>query len=296
MQHHLELGYLGVDVDDPATFDSFLADVVGLEPGAPTSDGRSTWRDDDRAQRLLVGEGEANDVAFVGFEATDAAAFATTRARLETAGYTLTEGSVAECEARRVAGLVHTLSPFGVRIELAHGLAHATAPFQSPLVPGGFLTDGVGFGHVVFATTLFEESHRFLTEGLGLVQSDWVETELAPGIDLEVRFYHCNARHHTLAVAHTPFELPQHLHHVMVEANTQDDVGRAFDRAWASGLGIANGLGRHDNDQMFSFYVVTPAGFQLEFGHGARTIGDDWNENRKYDRISVWGHQPLSHG
>ena len=31
-------------------------------------------------------------------------------------------------------------------------------------------------------------------------------------------------------------------------------------------------LGKHDTDKMFSFYVVTPAGFQLEFGYGARTI------------------------
>ena len=28
-------------------------------------------------------------------------------------------------------------------------------------------------------------------------------------------------------------------------------------------------------------------------GHGARTITDPWDDNRRYDRISVWGHQPL---
>ncbi len=85
-----------------------------------------------------------------------------------------------------------------------------------------------------------------------------------------MRFYHCNARHHTLALARAPFELPQCLHHVMFEANTRDDVGAAFDRAWATDLPIPNGLGRHDNDGMFSFYLQTPAGFQIEFGHGAR--------------------------
>ncbi len=44
---------------------------------------------------------------------------------------------------------------------------------------------------------------------------------------------------------------------------------------------------------MFSFYVASPAGFQVEVGHGARTITDDWDDNRRYDRISAWGHQPL---
>ena len=56
---------------------------------------------------------------------------------------------------------------------------------------------------------------------------------------------------------------------------------------------LPNGLGRHDNDGMFSFYLQTPAGFQIEFGHGARVVGDDWDDNRKYDRISAWGHQAL---
>ena len=46
---------------------------------------------------------------------------------------------------------------------------------------------------------------------------------------------------------------------------------------------------------MFSFYVVSPAGFLVEVGYGARMITDDWRENRRYDRISVWGHQPLAH-
>ena len=82
----------------------------------------------------------------------------------------------------------------------------------------------------------------------------------------------------------------------MFELNERDDVGAAFDRAWATDLAIPNGLGRHDNDGMFSFYLQTPAGFQIEVGHGARVITDGWNDNRRYDRISAWGHQPLRVG
>jgi 3-methylcatechol 2,3-dioxygenase len=44
---------------------------------------------------------------------------------------------------------------------------------------------------------------------------------------------------------------------------------------------------------MFSFYVRSPAGFQVEVGHGARVVTDDWDDNHRYDRISAWGHQPL---
>jgi 2,3-dihydroxybiphenyl 1,2-dioxygenase len=173
------------------------------------------------------------------------------------------------------------------------GPVDAPTPFSSALVPGGFVTDHVGFGHVVLATTAFEESVAFLTDGLGFRQSDWLEMEIAEGIMLEVRFYHCNARHHTVALARAPFELPQVLHHMMFEASDRDDVGAAFDRLWASKLGIPNGLGRHDNDGMFSFYLQTPAGFQVEVGHGARIITEGWDDNRAYDAISAWGHQPL---
>jgi 2,3-dihydroxybiphenyl 1,2-dioxygenase len=292
MDHQIELGYLVLELPGPDTITPVLADVVGLVPGEPV-DGARTWRDDDRAQRLVVQPGPANDAVAVGFEAVDRAAFDAVVERLRATGAAVDEGTADEARRRRVERLARTTSPWGVDVEVALGLADAATPYRSPLVPGGFLTDGVGFGHVVFVTNAFDESVRFVTDGLGLVQSDWIETELAPGISLEVRFFHCNARHHTVAMARAPFDLPQCLHHVMFEANSRDDVGAAFDRAWAAGLPIPNGLGRHDNDRMFSFYLQTPAGFQIEFGYGARVVDDGWDDNRRYDRISAWGHQPL---
>lgn len=47
----------------------------------------------------------------------------------------------------------------------------------------------------------------------------------------------------------------------MFEMSSRDDVGAAFDRVWDSPLDIPNGLGRHGNDVMFSFYLASPAGF-----------------------------------
>jgi 2,3-dihydroxybiphenyl 1,2-dioxygenase len=287
--NEIELAYVGIEVPEPASLDAFFGEVIGLVPG----DDPHTWRNDGKAQRVIVQQGSANDAAFVGFEAKDDDAFERAVARLGAAGFATADGDPA---ARKVQRLVRTAAPWGVPVEIVLGLADAATPFTSERVPGGFLTEGVGFGHAVFATPDFDESHRFLTDGLGLGQSDWLEMEIAAGIELEVRFYHCNARHHTVALAKAPFELPQTLHHLMFETNVRDDVGAAFDRAWATELGIPNGLGRHDNDGMFSFYVASPAGFQVEVGHGAKVVGDDWNENHRYDRISAWGHQPLRKG
>lgn len=293
MLHALELCYLGIEVPSPATLDSFFGDLVGLVPGEPAGAGGATWRNDDKAHRVIVQSGPAGDACFVGLEATDDAAFDAVVRRSAAAGFDPHEGSDEDRAARRVRRLALIDSPWGVPIEIVAGLESAPTPFASPLVPAGFLTKGVGFGHVVFATTAFEPSHAFLVDALGFAQSDWLEMEMAPGIDLEVRFYHCNPRHHTIALARAPFELPQRLHHVMFETNERDDVGRAFDRVWETQLALPNGLGRHDNDGMFSFYVKSPAEFLVEIGHGARVVTDDWSENRRYDRISAWGHQPL---
>ena len=293
MERQIEIAYLGIEVPEPTTLSSFFADVIGLVPGESAGADAITWRNDDKAHRVIVQPGPANDAAFVGVEAADAAAFDAVVTRLRSGGFDVVDGTEADARTRRVTRLGRVASPWGVPVEIVEGLETAATPYESPLVPGGFLTEGVGFGHVVFATTAFDESNRFLVDGLGLAQSDWLEMEIAAGIELEVRFYHCNARHHTIALAKAPFELPQKLHHFMVETNDRDAVGAAFDRAWATDLGIANGLGRHDNDGMFSFYVQSPAGFQVEVGHGARVITDDWDDNRRYDRISSWGHQPL---
>jgi len=293
--HNIELAYLGVEVADPEALGDFLQNIIGLIPGEGTDQQHHTWRNDDKAHRVLVSQGPADDARFLGFEAVNEAAFEKTMARLHHAGYPTSSGNKAAND-RRVADLVHTEAPWGMRVELVHQLAEAQRPFQSPNVPAAFVTRDVGFGHVVVATTRFDESHHFLTEGLGMRQTDWIETEIAAGIQLEVRFYHCNERHHSVAVARAPFDLPQTMHHLMFETNDRDDVGRAFDRAWNHGLVIANGLGRHDNDGMFSFYVVSPAGFQVEVGHGARRITPAWDDNRRYDRISIWGHQPLGKG
>ena len=296
MRRDLELAYVGIEVPDPESLTSFFGDVIGLVPGEPFAGGTRAWRNDDKAQRIIVRPGVANDAAFVGFEASDVDAFERVVAQLHAASFDTTDGDDNDRQARRVARLARTTAPWGVPVEIVVGLEDASAPFASSLVPSGFLTKGVGFGHAVFATVAFDESHRFLVEGLGLGQSDWLEMEIAAGVELEVRFYHCNARHHTVALAKAPFEPPQRLHHLRVETNSPDDVGAAFDRAWATDLPIPNGLGRHDNDGMFSFYVTSPAGFQVEVGHGTKVVTDGWDGNRRYDRISAWGHQPLRQG
>ncbi len=291
MDHELEIGYVGLEVADPAGLGALLTDVVGLVP-AGAAFGAAAYRNDDRAARVFIEEGPADDCTLLGFIASDAATFDAVAARLDSAGFPLTEGTAGEAATRGVGRLAHGTTPWVPRFELALDQA-AAVPFESPLVPGGFQTDGVGFGHAVFAVLDFADTERFLLDGLGMVQSDWIEAELMEGVPLEVRFYHCNRRHHSVAVAKVPFDIGKALHHVQFETNRRDDVGRAFDRAWDAGLRFANGIGVHDNEGAFSFYVASAAGFLVEVGHGTRVITAPWTDNRRYDRISRWGHQPI---
>ena len=293
MSTAVELAYIGLEVPNPDELGHFFGNVVGLTAGLPTHEGARTWRNDEAAHRVIVAEGPSNDATFIGLEYSSDGELDTAVARLGALGRTVLDATDTLGAARRSDRVFTMNSPFGPTVELTTGLQRSTDPLDSSLIASGFLTNGVGFGHVVFATTAFDDTHDLLTQGLAFEQSDWLEMELAPGIALEVRFYHCNPRHHTIAIAKAPFELPQRLHHIMFETNSVDDVGRAFDRAWDSGLPIPNGLGRHDNDRMFSFYVASPSGFQVEIGHGARIVGSDWDDNRRYEHISSWGHQPL---
>jgi len=289
---HLELAYVGFEVADPDALSTLFTEVVGLLRSPSDEVGAARLRNDDRAARLIITEGTRDDLEVLGFAVEDDAALEAYTESLSEAGFTLVDDE-ARARRRGVRRLRRGPTPWGIEVELVVDLEAAPTPFASPAMASGFQTAGVGMGHVALAVLDFAESERFLLDGLAMEQSDWIETELMEGVDLEVRFYHCNQRHHTVALAKVPFDLGKVLHHVQVEANARDDVGFAFDRAFAAGVPIANGIGVHDNEGAFSFCATSPAGFLVEVGHGTKTITSPWRENRRYDRISRWGHQAV---
>ena len=70
-----------------------------------------------------------------------------------------------------------------------------------------------------------------------------------------------------------------------------DDVGATLDHVFANHVRVVQGLGRHPNDQMVTFYCVTPSGFECEVGWGGRTVDDSTWKPTTYNRVSDWGHQ-----
>ena len=66
------------------------------------------------------------------------------------------------------------------------------------------MTGTQGLGHVLLLIPDIEEGHAFFSGVLGFELSDKI---IVPG-QLNARFYHVNARHHTLALGERPRAWP----------------------------------------------------------------------------------------
>ena len=284
------LGYVGFEVSDLEAWERFALEGLGLVLGDRHADGSLALRMDGQAQRILVHPGERDDLAYAGFEVEDEAALRELVQKLDATGLAVTEGKPDTARARRVAQLFQLEDPNGVPIELYCGPEAASEPFRSERMPSGFCTGDEGLGHILVVAQDVEATDRFYRELLGMQLSDRIEQELAPGLVARATFLHSNPRHHTVAFGALP--LPKRIHHFMLEVCAMQDVGAAYDRCRDAGFPIANELGQHPNDLMFSFYLKTPSGFDVEIGFGGRKVDDATWEPQTYDQLSSWGHRP----
>ncbi len=290
----IELGYLGFEVSDLPRWERFAAEVLGAGVQAGPG-GTRLLRLDNAPARFILSEGDSDDFAFAGWRVASPADVDAFAKRLALQGLNSSEGSDEELSVRHASRMLHFKDPEGNRHEV-----YAAAPssglqaFHSPLVASGFVTGQGGAGHVVFEADHYPATIDFATRVLGLKLSDNVYLEPAPGIRIEVSFFHVNERHHSMAVApRAPIPGPRkHVHHFMIEAAAVADVGRARDRCLSFGQPVVMDIGQHPNDQMISFYAHTPSGFLVEFGWGGVKVDEATWKGEAYDRISNWGHRP----
>ncbi|WP_370416588.1 VOC family protein [Streptomyces fradiae] len=286
-----ELGYVVYEVSGLADWERFGVDLLGMQLGEKTGDG-FTLRTDEKAHRWIVTEGPADDLVATGYEVEGADALDALVERLRAADVEVSEGDAALAAARKVDRIFLTADPMGNRIELVDGLADAATPFESASLLGGFVTGAGGAGHQVLLTPgVSRETYlAFYVDLLGFKVSDIIIEELAPGVFADLIFLHCNPRHHSVALGDMPF--PKSTHHFMVEVDDIRDVGLAWDRCLAAHQPFHMTLGMHPNDQMFSFYVETPSGFNVEYGWGGILIDDATWEVKTLDKLNSWGHMP----
>lgn len=293
MNEDLQLGYLVLGSTEPTRWATFARDLLGLTVDDTDPRGGLRVRMDALQQRFLIEPGDHDDLVAVGLLATTAAVLERTVDRIRKSGTAVTDADPRLCRDRRVTRLVQFTDPSGVEVELGTGAFHHVEPFGSPQVPGGFRTGSQGLGHAVFMVDDHDAALSFWVDVLGFVVSD-TSGHQTPSGESRAAFLHCNRRHHSIALVQRPpmSTYPKRLLHFMIQAESMDAVGMAYDRALDAELTINRSLGRHPNDRMFSFYATTPGGFDYEFGWGAVEVGDNWAADH-YDHISAWGHRKL---
>lgn len=278
------LGYVIVSSGDLDAWEKFATDLLGLQVAERTEE-RLRLRNDEKIYRLEVVAGDAEGVTVLGWEVNGKEALEGLIARLEAEGYPVTRETTEKARERGVTELVSFVDPDGLGVELFYGQMVDKNKFISP-TGANFLTGEGGLGHV-FQLVNEDEAYRHLyLDILGFKLSDYIDFGPIAGT-----FTHCNPRHHSFAYAAVP-NAPKGIGHIMFEVDDIDIVGRAYDKVLKENAApLAMSFGRHSNDQMISFYVNTPSGFQIEYGTGGVLIDDDNWVPKRYDVPGFWGHE-----
>jgi len=277
------LGYVGVESPEAKRWEEFGPDLLGMQSVDGDAPGAVYLRWDDRHHRLAVHPGERDRLRYLGWELCNDDDLADAVDEIRALGVEVQEGTDEECEERRVRRMVGFDDPAGIRHEIFYGQLSLPGQFRPGRAISGFVTGEQGLGHAVLAVPDLAAAEKFYKGVLGFKKSD----EIYTFIDLS--FFHCNPRHHTLAITEIP--RVRGLHHIMVQVESLDDVGVAYDLCMANDVPMTMTLGRHPNDRMVSFYVRTPSGFEIEYGWGAIEVDDATWTVTQYDRPSIWGHK-----
>lgn len=286
------LAYLGIGSPHKDEWPRMATDMWGAMLAEPGPDGAVRIKIDDAPWRIQIHPADQDETRYIGWgvdreEDLDAVAKA-----LAEAGTASERGDEELAASRGVNRILLFTDPWGFHHEVTWGLAAQPATFRPGRPISGFVTGVQGLGHVLLLMPDIEEGHRFFSR-LGFRLSDKI---IVPG-KLNSRFYHCNARHHTLALGQCPPGVAG-LNHLMLQVGSLDDVGTGYEIARETGVPITLTLGRHTNDKQLSFYHSTPSSFHVEYGFGGVEVDEDTWVPRVYDRTAVWGHEqhPDGHG
>nr|ART38925.1 H189 [uncultured bacterium] len=276
------LSYVGFNATDLDDWHQYATGVLGMQVVDQTVD-TLRLRMDEKHHRFAIHKSAAPGFAYSGWDVGTRAELDRLTAELTALGYPAVEGTEAERAFRKVVDLRVFTDPGGNRVELFYGQLSGCS-FTPARQFDGFKTGELGLGHVVFMTKNMDTMMAFYGV-LGLTVSDYI---FIKPVQSRACFMHLNARHHSFALLGGPQDV---FHHIMIEVNSLDDVGMGNELALRQGRKVTMSLGKHTNDEVVSFYTMTPSGFELEYGCGGRTIEneEDW-QVVEYDDISFWGH------
>ncbi|MDV8006651.1 iron-dependent extradiol dioxygenase HsaC [Rhodococcus sp. IEGM 1318] len=287
------LAYMRIGATDMAAWREYGLKILGMIEGKGVDAESLYLRMDDFPARLVIVPNETDRLLVSGWETANAAELQDIRDRLSAAGVPFKEGTAEQLKDRRVVEMIAFEDTSGNSLEVFHGAALEHRRIVSPY-GHRFVTGEQGLGHVVLTTDDDDASLRFYRDVLGFKLRDSMRLppqmvgRPADGDPAWLRFLGCNPRHHSLAFL--PLPNPTGIVHLMLEVENSDDVGLCLDRALRKKVKMSATLGRHVNDEMLSFYMKTPGGFDIEFGCEGLEVEDENWIARESTAVSLWGH------
>lgn len=290
----VRMGYAVIESNKLKQWKIFLQQGLGLHFNADEkSINEMSFRMDNHAKRLIVQKGDSEDFIALGWQVADQQTLDIILARLAEREIVVEKSSLAEAEQRGVKAFWRILGPKKQNIELFIQADLTEQPLQ--MLSSGFITAQAGMGHVAITSRKPLKMQRFWQEIFSARVSDYVEQEMS-GVTLDVTFLRLNERHHSVAIATTREitldPIRTKVQHMNVQAASLDDLSQAFQRCKQLGYEMAHEIGQHPNDKELSFYVISPSGFEIEFGWAPLVVDERTWKPTKYFAISSWGHKP----
>ncbi|MEM7019071.1 MAG: VOC family protein, partial [Pseudomonadota bacterium] len=160
---------------------------------------------------------------------------------------------------------------------------HSSRPMHGRFVTGNHQ----GIGHMIISTHDASESYAFYKK-LGMRGSiEYLFGGRSNRNQGEVTFMHCNERDHSIAFGGSIPLNGKHINHLMIEVDNLDDVFMTYELVEASKYPVTISLGKHANDNMFSFYFATPSGWAIEIGFAGRPA----THQSEYYLRDTYGHR-----
>ncbi len=287
------LGYVILEMQDPAAWSKFAKDVLGFGPVKSFGEKGARYLKMDGAPfRYMIRKGESDRFVAGGYQMSSKKTFEDQVKAFEAAGCKVNMGSEKDAKHRAVKAFASTVDPSGNMLEIYYGRSKG-----EPFTPGhgikSFKTGKMGLGHMVLPAPENEATIDFYRKVMGFgVSDDLTLPAFAEGLpDQRIYFMHAdNPRHHTLGLYNFPN--PTGVIHLMAEMGDMDEVGYCMERVKQAGLHIFASLGRHANDEMISFYFFAPGGIGFEVGYDGKQV-KDWSKFKptKSTIGDLWGHE-----
>lgn len=288
----VRMGYAVIESRHLQAWQTFLHQGIGLHLNCNQAEDMS-FRMDQHLKRIIVQQGPAEDFVALGWQVKDLDTLNIILARLEERNIPVESSTSEEARHRGVKQFWRIIGPKEQLLELFIEPEVTAEPLQ--MLSSGFVTGEGGLGQVAITSRQPLKMQRFWQEIFDARVSDYIE-EVISGMTLDITFLRLNERHHSVAIATTREvsldPIRTKVQHMNVQATTLEDLAASFKRCKELGFVMAHEIGQHPNDKELSFYVVTPSGFEIEYGWNPIVVDEDKWQSTKYYGISLWGHKP----